>query len=78
MSHAAGSCNLSLPRGSPPSPAAFRGSSRRRTRHKATADTWILLWTGGGMAAPETFDPKRHTPFHIGTIVMLPEFQLVR
>ena len=34
--------------------------------HKATADTVILLWMGGGMAAPETFDPKRYEPFEIG------------
>src|SRR5689334_11806717 len=33
---------------------------------KATADTCILLWMAGGMAAPETFDPKRYTPFEIG------------
>jgi hypothetical protein len=36
------------------------------THPKATADTCILLWMGGGMAAPETFDPKRYTPFEIG------------
>ena len=33
---------------------------------KPTADTCILLWMGGGMAAPETFDPKRYTPFEVG------------
>jgi hypothetical protein len=33
---------------------------------EATADTIILLWLAGGMAAPETFDPKRYTPFEIG------------
>ncbi|HWA99267.1 MAG TPA: DUF1501 domain-containing protein, partial [Pirellulales bacterium] len=33
---------------------------------KPTADTCILLWMGGGMAAPETFDPKRYEPFEIG------------
>ena len=33
---------------------------------KATADTCILLWMAGGMAAPETFDPKRYTPFKVG------------
>jgi hypothetical protein len=33
---------------------------------KPTADTCILLWMAGGMAAPETFDPKRYTPFEIG------------
>jgi hypothetical protein len=33
---------------------------------RATADTCILLWMGGGMAAPETFDPKRYTAFEVG------------
>ncbi|MFO0791572.1 MAG: DUF1501 domain-containing protein [Pirellulales bacterium] len=32
----------------------------------AKADTCILLWMGGGMAAPETFDPKRYQPFEVG------------
>src|SRR6266446_5611525 len=32
---------------------------------RPTADTCILLWMAGGMAAPETFDPKRYTPFEI-------------
>ena len=31
-----------------------------------TADTCIVLWMAGGMAAPETFDPKRYTPFEVG------------
>ena len=31
-----------------------------------TADQCILLWLAGGMAAPETFDPKRYRPFEIG------------
>lgn len=31
-----------------------------------TADTCILLWMAGGMAAPESFDPKRYKPFEIG------------
>jgi hypothetical protein len=36
-------------------------------RHpEPSADTLILLWLAGGMAAPETFDPKRYTPFEIG------------
>ena len=30
------------------------------------ADACILLWMGGGMAAPETFDPKRYSPFEKG------------
>lgn len=33
---------------------------------KATADTIIVLWMGGGMAHTETFDPKRHTPYEKG------------
>ncbi len=32
----------------------------------ATADSCILLWMAGGMAAPDTFDPKLYTPFEIG------------
>lgn len=32
----------------------------------ATADTCILLWMGGGMAAPDTFDPKHYEPFKKG------------
>jgi hypothetical protein len=32
----------------------------------ATADACILLWMGGGMAAPDTFDPKRYRPFEVG------------
>lgn len=40
---------------------------------KATADTCILLWMAGGMAAPETFDPKRYEPFRVG----LPEKDII-
>ena len=32
----------------------------------ATADTLIVLWMAGGMAATETFDPKRYTPYAAG------------
>ena len=32
----------------------------------ARADACILLWLAGGMAAPETFDPKRYQPFEKG------------
>lgn len=32
----------------------------------ASADTCILLWMAGGMASPETFDPKRYVPFEVG------------
>jgi len=33
---------------------------------KATADSVIVLWMGGGMAHTETFDPKGYTPFEKG------------
>ncbi|MEX2170943.1 MAG: DUF1501 domain-containing protein [Pirellulales bacterium] len=33
---------------------------------KPTADACILLWMAGGMAGPETFDPKRYEPFKVG------------
>lgn len=36
---------------------------------EATADTCILLWMAGGMAAPDTFDPKRYQPFEVGVPV---------
>jgi hypothetical protein len=36
-------------------------------RHpQAKADACILLWMAGGMAAPETFDPKRYEPYELG------------
>ena len=36
------------------------------TSIKATADSVIVLWMGGGMASTETFDPKLYTPFEKG------------
>ncbi len=32
----------------------------------STADACILIWLAGGMAAPDTFDPKHYTPFKEG------------
>jgi hypothetical protein len=32
----------------------------------AKADSFILLWMGGGMAQTETFDPKAYTPYEAG------------
>ena len=32
----------------------------------AKADSCILIWLAGGMAAPDTFDPKRYLPFENG------------
>ena len=31
----------------------------------ASADSCILIWLAGGMAAPDTFDPKRYLPFEL-------------
>ncbi|MDB6026223.1 MAG: hypothetical protein JWM68_2446 [Verrucomicrobiales bacterium] len=36
---------------------------------KATADTVIVLWMGGGMAHTETFDPKKYAPYEKGMSV---------
>ncbi len=36
------------------------------TEDEPTADACILLWMGGGMAAPDTFDPKHYEPFRKG------------
>lgn len=41
-------------------------AAEQKSAPKPTADTCILLWMAGGMAAPETFDPKRYTPYEIG------------
>jgi hypothetical protein len=39
------------------------------TNPTAKADAIIVLWMGGGMGAPDTFDPKRYVPFEVGTPV---------
>jgi hypothetical protein len=41
-------------------------SAEKIVHPRPTADTCILLWMAGGMASPETFDPKRYTPFEVG------------
>lgn len=46
-----------------PRPAA---GSEKIVHPRPTADTLILLWMAGGMAAPDTFDPKRYSPFEVG------------
>jgi hypothetical protein len=47
--------------------AANEPRAAEPVRHpRPTADTCILLWMAGGMAGPETFDPKRYTPFEVG------------
>ena len=45
-------------------PQQVRGSAIRHPEAKAEA--CILLWMAGGMAAPETLDPKRYAPFESG------------
>jgi hypothetical protein len=35
----------------------------------AKADSIIVLWMAGGMAAPDTFDPKKYKPFEPGLAV---------
>src|SRR5947207_9377687 len=49
-------------------PKLLRAGSAKAApeRPKAKANSCILLWMGGGMAAPETFDPKRYQPFEVG------------
>ena len=44
-------------------------ANERVVHPKATADSCILIWMGGGMAAPDTFDPKRYQPFEKGVPV---------
>jgi hypothetical protein len=44
----------------------FVRASDEASAPKATADACIVLWMGGGMAAPDTFDPKRYSPFKDG------------
>ena len=50
--------------GAPQMVRADRGNGL--VQPKAKADAVILLWLAGGMAAPETFDPKRYKPFEVG------------
>ncbi len=52
-----------------PAPRLWGASSEPVVHPKPTADACILLWMAGGMAAPETFDPKRYQPFEKGVPV---------
>ena len=47
-------------------PKLFGDESQRSATPEATADCCILLWMAGGMAAPDTFDPKHYEPFEVG------------
>ena len=44
-------------------------ASGKTIHPEARADTCVLLWMAGGMAAPDTFDPKRYVPFEVGVPV---------
>ena len=46
--------------------ALWAGTGEKVTQPTAKADACILLWMAGGMAAPDTFDPKRYLPFEKG------------
>src|SRR5574337_1134856 len=47
-------------------PRAVLADEASAEKLKATADTVIVLWMGGGMAHTETFDPKHYVPFEKG------------
>ncbi|MFM7603712.1 MAG: DUF1501 domain-containing protein, partial [Prosthecobacter sp.] len=46
--------------------AIWAKTGEKITHPPAKADACILLWMAGGMAAPDTFDPKRYSPFQKG------------
>lgn len=60
-------------------PRALAGEVGSVEQPMATADSCILIWMGGGMAAPDTFDPKRYEPFRVGLPVkdMLSTFPVI-
>ncbi len=47
-------------------PQTLWANGNKVTHPPAKADACILLWMAGGMAAPDTFDPKRYHPFEKG------------
>lgn len=48
-------------------PRLLPGAEGDAVEHpEPTADSCILIWMAGGMAAPDTFDPKRYEPFQVG------------
>jgi hypothetical protein len=51
-------------------PRMIWGKTGEAVQHPpAKADACILLWMAGGMAAPDTWDPKRYLPFEKGLAV---------
>ncbi|HUP78133.1 MAG TPA: DUF1501 domain-containing protein, partial [Pirellula sp.] len=47
-------------------PQFVRATSVSEVNPPAKADACILLWMAGGMAAPDTLDPKRYSPYKDG------------
>ena len=48
-------------------PRLLSAESGEKVAHpRPRADACIVLWMGGGMAAPDTFDPKKYFPFEVG------------
>ncbi|QDU55724.1 DUF1501 domain-containing protein [Aeoliella mucimassa] len=47
-------------------PRLVQASANADSEIAPKADSCILLWMAGGMAAAETFDPKRYQPFEVG------------
>jgi len=58
---AAGLATLALP-----APRLRAEPAAKPAHPPARADACILVWLAGGMAAPETFDPKRYAPYEKG------------
>ena len=52
-----------------PEPRARASAAEKLVHPAAKADSVIVLWMAGGMAAPDTFDPKKHKPFEPGLAV---------
>ncbi|MEI7780472.1 MAG: DUF1501 domain-containing protein, partial [Planctomycetota bacterium] len=53
-----------------PAPRARASTGTAQIVHPAAkADSIIVLWMAGGMAAPDTFDPKKYKPFEPGLAV---------
>ncbi|MFM8434615.1 MAG: DUF1501 domain-containing protein, partial [Planctomycetia bacterium] len=53
-----------------PEPRARASTAEARIVHPAArADAIIVIWMAGGMAAPDTFDPKKYKPFEPGLAV---------
>jgi hypothetical protein len=51
-----------------PEPRA-RAATAQIVHPAARADAIIVIWMAGGMAAPDTFDPKKYKPFEPGLAV---------